>query len=99
MRFDKSIALGIGNGPRYPLIASNLRDYLERLKAAEMEWTPPSLRGNGHERGPPEPTGINVPIYGPPRFCNPDLRWRVGLLKSIRRRCGDCSPRHDEIRA
>jgi len=44
-------------------------------------------------------TASTCQIYGPPHFCNPDLRWRVGLLKSIRRRSGDCSPRHDEIRA
>lgn len=31
-----------------------------RLLVAEMEWTPPSLRGSGHDRGPPGPNGINV---------------------------------------
>ncbi|SIT50106.1 hypothetical protein BN2476_750049 [Paraburkholderia piptadeniae] len=38
-------------------------------------------------------------IYGPLRFCNTDFRCVIGLPKSIRRRCGDYSPRHDESRA
>jgi AAA domain (Cdc48 subfamily) len=29
----------------------------------EMEWTPPSLRGGGHDGWPPEPNGINVPKW------------------------------------
>jgi len=34
-----------------------------------------------------------------PIFATLIFDGEFGLPKSIRRRCGDCSPRHDEIRA
>jgi hypothetical protein len=88
LRLMRENALRVAaSSPPGQVCPARRHDHDEPPERDVMGWTPP-----------PEAASM-CQIYGPPRFCNPDLRWRVGLLKSIRRRCGNCSPRHDEIRA